>query len=143
MKAVLMSIQPEWCKLIAGGKKTIEVRKSKQNWQRRLRCISTARKTVILKELLSVSSCVTGLRNGTLNIGMIIRSIKQSVVLTMTTKVITNGLMSLPTKMTIQATITFAKNRVFLLRKFNDMQVMVDSMHGIFLTFLSIASQRN
>ena len=29
MKAVLMSIQPKWCELIARGKKTVEVRKSK------------------------------------------------------------------------------------------------------------------
>ena len=29
MKAVLMSIQPKWCELIASGKKTIEVRKTK------------------------------------------------------------------------------------------------------------------
>lgn len=29
MKAVLISIQPRWCKLIANGKKTVEVRKSK------------------------------------------------------------------------------------------------------------------
>lgn len=29
MKAVLLSIQPKWCDLIAGGKKTIEVRKTK------------------------------------------------------------------------------------------------------------------
>lgn len=29
MKAVLISIQPKWCKLIASGKKTIEVRKTK------------------------------------------------------------------------------------------------------------------
>ena len=29
MKAVLMSIQPRWCKLIASGKKTVEVRKTK------------------------------------------------------------------------------------------------------------------
>ena len=29
MKAVLISIQPRWCKLIANGKKTIEVRKTK------------------------------------------------------------------------------------------------------------------
>ena len=28
MKSVLISIQPKWCKLIASGKKTIEVRKS-------------------------------------------------------------------------------------------------------------------
>lgn len=29
MKAVMLSIRPEWCKKIADGKKTIEVRKSK------------------------------------------------------------------------------------------------------------------
>lgn len=29
MKSVLISIQPKWCELIASGKKTIEVRKSK------------------------------------------------------------------------------------------------------------------
>lgn len=29
MKAVLMSIRPQWCELIASGKKTIEVRKTK------------------------------------------------------------------------------------------------------------------
>ena len=29
MKAVLMSIQPKWCELIASGKKTVEVRKSR------------------------------------------------------------------------------------------------------------------
>lgn len=29
MKAVLMSIQPRWCELIASGKKTVEVRKTK------------------------------------------------------------------------------------------------------------------
>lgn len=29
MKAVLISIQPKWCELIANGKKTVEVRKTK------------------------------------------------------------------------------------------------------------------
>lgn len=29
MKAVLISIQPQWCELIASGKKTVEVRKTK------------------------------------------------------------------------------------------------------------------
>ena len=29
MKAVLISIQPKWCELIASGKKTIEVRKTR------------------------------------------------------------------------------------------------------------------
>ena len=30
-KAVLISIRPKWCELIANGKKTIEVRKSRPN----------------------------------------------------------------------------------------------------------------
>ena len=29
MKSVLISIQPKWCELIASGKKTVEVRKTK------------------------------------------------------------------------------------------------------------------
>ena len=29
MKAILMSIQPKWCELIASGKKTVEIRKTK------------------------------------------------------------------------------------------------------------------
>ena len=28
MKAVMLSIQPKWCELIASGKKSIEVRKA-------------------------------------------------------------------------------------------------------------------
>ena len=31
MKSVLISIQPKWCELIASGKKTVEVRKTKPN----------------------------------------------------------------------------------------------------------------
>ena len=31
MKSVLISIQPKWCELIASGKKTVEVRKSRPN----------------------------------------------------------------------------------------------------------------
>ncbi len=33
MKAVMMSIQPKWCELIAWGKKTVEVRKTKPKLQ--------------------------------------------------------------------------------------------------------------
>lgn len=33
MKSVLMSIQPKWCELIASGKKTIEVRKTKPKFE--------------------------------------------------------------------------------------------------------------
>lgn len=37
-KAVLISIQPKWCELIASGKKTIEVRKTKPNIPTPFKC---------------------------------------------------------------------------------------------------------
>lgn len=38
MKSVLISIQPQWCELIAGGKKTVEVRKTKPNIETPFKC---------------------------------------------------------------------------------------------------------
>lgn len=38
MKAVLISIQPQWCELIASGKKTIEVRKTYPKIERPFKC---------------------------------------------------------------------------------------------------------
>ena len=37
-KAVLISIRPEWCTLIASGKKTIEVRKTRPNQETPFKC---------------------------------------------------------------------------------------------------------
>lgn len=37
-KAVLISIRPKWCELIANGKKTIEVRKSRPNLRPPFKC---------------------------------------------------------------------------------------------------------
>ena len=37
-KAVLISIQPKWCELIASGRKTIEVRKTKPNIPTPFKC---------------------------------------------------------------------------------------------------------
>lgn len=37
-KAVMISIQPKWCELIASGKKTIEVRKTKPNIDTPFKC---------------------------------------------------------------------------------------------------------
>ena len=37
-KAVLLSIQPKWCELIASGKKTVEVRKTKPNLPTPFKC---------------------------------------------------------------------------------------------------------
>ena len=38
MKSVMISIRPKWCKLIANGKKTIEVRKTKPKIKTPFRC---------------------------------------------------------------------------------------------------------
>ena len=38
MKAVLISIQPKWCNLIAKGKKTVEVRKTKPKLETPFKC---------------------------------------------------------------------------------------------------------
>lgn len=38
MKSVLISIQPKWCELIASGKKTIEVRKTKPKLETPFKC---------------------------------------------------------------------------------------------------------
>ncbi len=38
MKSVLISIQPKWCELIANGKKTIEVRKTKPKLKPPFKC---------------------------------------------------------------------------------------------------------
>lgn len=37
-KAVLISIQPRWCELIASGKKTVEARKTKPNLETPFKC---------------------------------------------------------------------------------------------------------
>lgn len=38
MKAVLISIQPKWCELIASGRKTVEVRKTKPKIETPFKC---------------------------------------------------------------------------------------------------------
>ena len=38
MKSVLLSIQPKWCELIASGKKTIEIRKTKPKIETPFKC---------------------------------------------------------------------------------------------------------
>ena len=37
-KAVLISVKPKWCELIADGKKTLEVRKTKPNLKPPFKC---------------------------------------------------------------------------------------------------------
>lgn len=51
MKAVLISIQPQWCELIASGRKTIEVRKTRPKIETPFKCYTY--KTKYEKRLLS------------------------------------------------------------------------------------------
>lgn len=44
MKAILISIQPKWCELIASGKKTIEVRKTRPKFETPFKCYIYATK---------------------------------------------------------------------------------------------------
>lgn len=57
-KAVMISIQPKWCELIASGKKTIEVRKTKPKIDTPFKCYIYCTNQKIMGELL--------LRNGKL-----------------------------------------------------------------------------
>ncbi len=57
-KAVMISIQPKWCELIASGKKTIEVRKTKPKLDTPFKCYIYCTNQKIMGELL--------LRNGKL-----------------------------------------------------------------------------
>lgn len=53
MKAVLISIQPKWCELIASGKKTLEVRKTRPKLETPFRCYIYQTKKKWLYKLLS------------------------------------------------------------------------------------------
>jgi predicted transcriptional regulator len=53
MKAVLISIQPKWCELIASGKKTIEVRKTRPKIETPFKCYIYCTE----KALLTKSHC--------------------------------------------------------------------------------------
>lgn len=53
MKAVLISIQPKWCELIANGKKTIEVRKTRPKIETPFKCYIYCTE----KALLTKSHC--------------------------------------------------------------------------------------
>lgn len=47
MKAVLLSIQPKWCELIASGRKTIEVRKTRPQIETPFKCYIYATKGLL------------------------------------------------------------------------------------------------
>ena len=53
-KAVLISIQPKWCELIASGKKTVEVRKTKPKLETPFKCYIYATRP---KNWFRFSSC--------------------------------------------------------------------------------------
>lgn len=51
MKAVLISIQPKWCELIASGKKTVEVRKTRPKMETPFKCYIYKTKKRILRDV--------------------------------------------------------------------------------------------
>ena len=63
MKAVLISIHPKYCKLIADGKKTIEVRKTKPKWKTPFKCYiyATKPKNNFDKGLFRLKSDIVGI----------------------------------------------------------------------------------
>ena len=52
MKAVLISIRPEWCDKIASGEKTIEIRKNKPNIEPPLKCYIYETKAINRKKII-------------------------------------------------------------------------------------------
>ena len=65
MKAVMLSIQPKWCELIASGKKTVEVRKTKPKIEIPFKCYIYATKNgdkIVLKNnrVFEISKDITG-----------------------------------------------------------------------------------
>ena len=65
MKSVLISIQPKWCELIASGKKTVEVRKTKPKLETPFKVYIYATKSgdrLVLKndKVFEISKAITG-----------------------------------------------------------------------------------
>lgn len=65
MKSVLISIQPKWCELIASGKKTVEVRKSRPKLETPFKVYIYATKSgdrLVLKndKVFEISRAITG-----------------------------------------------------------------------------------
>lgn len=68
-KAVMISIQPKWCELIASGKKTIEVRKTKPKVDTHFKCYIYCTNQKIMGELLLRNGNLIGQNRGFREIG--------------------------------------------------------------------------
>ena len=65
MKAVMLSVRPKWCELIANGKKTVEVRKSRTKLETPFKCYIYCTKEKIPGEiLLTKDGAVEGRNRG-------------------------------------------------------------------------------
>lgn len=67
MKSVLISVQPKWCQLIASGKKTVEVRKTRPKIDAPFKCyiyMTKAKETGYLSEWLTAYETPHGIENG-------------------------------------------------------------------------------
>ena len=57
MKSILISIQPKWCEMIANGKKTIEVRKTRPKIETPFKCYIYCTKNQNIHNLLELHTC--------------------------------------------------------------------------------------
>lgn len=60
MKAVLISIQPKWCELIASGKKTVEVRKTRPKINTPFKCYIYCTKAKNFNDILTFAEYKNG-----------------------------------------------------------------------------------
>lgn len=63
-KAVLISIRPKWCELIASGKKTVEIRKNAPNLPTPFKCYIYCTKARSAAEVLTPCNNLSDVRNG-------------------------------------------------------------------------------
>lgn len=60
MKSVLISIQPQWCKLIANGKKTVEIRKTRPKLDTPFKCYIYCTQGKTLNDILTFAEYKNG-----------------------------------------------------------------------------------
>lgn len=63
-KAVLISIRPTWCALIAAGRKTVEIRKNRPNLETPFKCYIYCTKAKSKDEVLTPCNDISDVRNG-------------------------------------------------------------------------------
>lgn len=76
-KAVLISIRPEWCNKIAGGQKSVEIRKTEPNLKKPFKCYIYCTKSthfVDIPGVKKVASCRLTERSSASLLAVVLRS---------------------------------------------------------------------